>query len=877
MSTPLKIIAGLLATVAVLFIALAIAVSLIVKPENYRPLIVDTVERATGRVFELQGEIGLKVFPCCAVSLGAARLGNPADFPDDDFAAFDGAALSLKLWPLLIRREVEIGTITLDGLDLNLLVLPDGRVNWEFGEDPDAADPAEPGDPGLSGLHIEGIAIRDGRLHLRDRQAALEYLASDVRVRTGAIDYRDTLVIDSPEILLSLTGTDLPGGRIELAAVLRRVEVTLDDTAAVTLEALKADLRLLDTRLRLEAGGMASAADLRLEGTLTLDRTSPRSLLEALSDDPYRPAGSDALTRLEGSARWTLGATSLAIDALDFRLDESRVTGNVAINDFDTGMVHVDLDLDRLDLDRYLPAEDPPTAGVTAVEPTTIPLDALADLNLRGRMRIGALRTAGLDFPDIALDIDSAGGPFSFSLVARLPDGHLEIDGRGDVSGGAPRLAGNVTLQDLAPRALLRALDIPIDTADPQVLATLAGTSGWQLTPDTLVLDRMRWKLDATELTGTLQIEDFDRPATRFDLTLDRLDLDAYLPPADTATAGESDPVEIPVELIRTLNLEGRLVVQQLRLFDIPLQNVSAAMRAADGVLHLEPVTAGLYGGEYRGTISIDARGAQAQATLDQSLSAVQVGELLGAFYDSDLLAGALSVQFTGAGSGNTPTELLRGLVADVDLNLRDGVYRGMDVMHELGRARALLRNETPPAEPASREMPIRALALQGRMVDGVLRSDRLSAETPFLKLGGQGGLNLVDLALDYTLNAELLRTPEDSGGRNLAELLGKSIPLTIKGPVLSPRVSVDLKNLVTTQIRSTVEQRARDALLERLTPRERETPQATDTPATPAQPQPDSGKPAPEAEPPARDPSPRDLLRRGLRDLIAPPEPQQR
>jgi hypothetical protein len=84
--------------------------------------------------------------------------------------------------------------------------------------------------------------------------------------------------------------------------------------------------------------------------------------------------------------------------------------------------------------------------------------------------------------------------------------------------------------------------------------------------------------------------------------------------------------------------------------------------------------------------------------------------------------------------------------------------------------------------------------------------------------------------------------------------------------------VGIDLKGMVTNRLRDTVQQRARDALLERLAPRQEAPAAALDASA------PEAG--APQAEPaPAAEPTPetkapsaRDLLKRGLRDLIRPP-----
>ena len=146
-----RILIGIVATLAVLALGVTLYVTLLFDPEDYRPLLAQSVEQATGRRFTVDGELGLDLFPCCAVTLGHATLGNPPGFPEGDFASVGSASLSLKLWPLITRREVRIGRVRLRDLDAGLWLRRDGVANWEFaGADGAAAEesPAADGDGG---------------------------------------------------------------------------------------------------------------------------------------------------------------------------------------------------------------------------------------------------------------------------------------------------------------------------------------------------------------------------------------------------------------------------------------------------------------------------------------------------------------------------------------------------------------------------------------------------------------------------------------------------------------------------------------------------------------------------------------------------------
>jgi uncharacterized protein involved in outer membrane biogenesis len=293
-------------------------------PNAYRPQIIDSVARATGRSFELEGDLGLELFPCCAIALGTARLGNPAGFPEATFAEFDSASASVKLWPLLLRREVEVGTLRIEGLTLDLVRGSDGRGNWSF---VDAArgevtpEPAATGVP-VAGLRMDAIDATGADIRYRDTRSGREYRASDVHVRTGALLFHGALTVEAPDIALTASGETLPNGRVELA--------------------------------------------------FTADR-----------------------------AVFAPDAGTLDVPGITLRIDDSTVTGDLAVAD--TGMLGFDLEVDRLDIDAYLPkpAERPQERSpgrsdkskqpAATAEPAPIPLDLIRRLNLVGNLRAGEL------------------------------------------------------------------------------------------------------------------------------------------------------------------------------------------------------------------------------------------------------------------------------------------------------------------------------------------------------------------------------------------------------------------------------------------------------------------------------------------------------
>jgi len=128
--------------------------------------------------------------------------------------------------------------------------------------------------------------------------------------------------------------------------------------------------------------------------------------------------------------------------------------------------------------------------------------------------------------------------------------------------------------------------------------------------------------------------------------------------------------------------------------------------------------------------------------------------------------------------------------------------------------------------------------------------------------------LNLLKQTLDYRLNALVLRDTADADAASMEDLVDLKIPLTIEGPMMAPKVGVDMKGLLTGAVRDKVEKRARDLLLKKLGG---STDPAASTGAE-TEAADDAQRPAEATE----KESTKDLFKRGLRDLLKQQKPAE-
>lgn len=424
-----------------LLIAAVILVPLLVDVNQFKPQIESRVREATGRAFQIGGPIELSVFPWVGLSVRDVALGNPGGFKEPGIASVDRFEARVKLIPL-IAGNVEIKRVVLDAPKIVLVKNKDGRTNWTFDlSKAKAPTPKPPKETGtgdsrfaLKSLSAEEIAIRKGTLtyvdHSKGSQeeiTALDLTLTDVSLdRPVAIEFA-ARYNNQP---ISLTGRMGPLGNPPVSQPLNLdLKLGAFDTLKATVSGTVQELK------------SKPIADLRL----AVADFSPRQLLERLGTPlPVQPADPKVLDRLSLSAHLQGGAASVTLKDGVLILDDTRADFNVAASELDRPNLKLDIKMDNIDIDRYLPAPSS-GSGTSGSGPATSKAAAtdytpLRRMVLDGKVRIAALKAHNARLKDVHLDVKGQNGVFKIApLAAALYDGSVNLAGAFDVRGSQPR------------------------------------------------------------------------------------------------------------------------------------------------------------------------------------------------------------------------------------------------------------------------------------------------------------------------------------------------------------------------------------------------------------------------------------------------------
>ena len=190
------------------------------------------------------------------------------------------------------------------------------------------------------------------------------------------------------------------------------------------------------------------------------------------------------------------------------------------------------------------------------------------------------------------------------SLAANLAKETLELGGltlnflgitmAGSLSGqklmSDLSLSGAVDIREFNPRDVLSALKVELETADSGVLKSASAKANLLYTSSQLGLRDMQLKLDDSTLTGRVGLEG---EKVAYNLAIDDINIDRYLPPSEESGApadeGSLDAVDLPLDVLRTLNAQGDLKFGKAKFSGLTLTNAAFGLTAANGTLRLTP------------------------------------------------------------------------------------------------------------------------------------------------------------------------------------------------------------------------------------------------------------------------------------------------
>ncbi|MDI3185179.1 AsmA family protein [Pseudomonas paracarnis] len=488
-----KILGLVLLGLLLIIVALGFALTHLFDPNDYKEEIRQIARDKAHIELTLNGDIGWSLFPWLGLELHEASVAT-LTAPTQPFADLQMLGLSVRVLPLL-RREVQMSDVRVEGLNLRLNRDKQGHGNWEdIGKNlPDettgtpAPAPVEPvaetkpeKPPQPIRLDIDSLTINNARVEYTDEQTGKQLSAESIQLSAGAIHEGASI----PLKLTAFLGSNQPlmrvktelNGNLRIQRALKRYqfedmrfsgEATGEPLQGKTVSFSTQGQLLVDlaanvaewTNLKLAANQLRALGELKVNdldktpqvsGALSVAQFDLAKFLESIGH-PLPAMAPGSLSKVELVSRLKGTPNSVALENLNLKLDESTFSGRVAVEDFAKQSLRVQLKADTFNADNYLPAKSEAAKGATAARQAEVQSSEAGAMAAGGNTPLPDAPTKGAWSTDkllpltrlrsLDIDADLAFGQLTLSqlpiqnavLKASGIDGQLKLD---TLSGG---------------------------------------------------------------------------------------------------------------------------------------------------------------------------------------------------------------------------------------------------------------------------------------------------------------------------------------------------------------------------------------------------------------------------------------------------------
>lgn len=417
--------------------------------------------------------------------------------------------------------------------------------------------------------------------------------------------------------------------------------------------------------------------------------------------------------------------------------------------------------------------------------------------------------------------------PTRLALTIGSPKGHGRYEGAVKIVNSIPQLDGRLKLDTPSVLALAGWIGAPVSPGPT------AGTGLGAISIEGEVKNGLTWlsladarlKLDAITGTGTVNVDLVGgRPHVKAQLRLAALDLNPYLQvePAEGSRGIEAQPPagqapqrpaqapagpqvrgfnqrsgwsEVPIDLamLGIADADVRLSMGRVAWREMKLGTTDLTISLKGRALRTTIDDVRLYGGQGRGTITMEPSGKSVATAANLTLDVADGHAMLKDMAGFDWIAGRAKVQLAVGGSGGTQKAIMEGLNGKAEIGLVDGAIVGYDITQMIqglsqGRVPGLARvpGERTPFTDAGASFQLRG---------GIAETKDLRVVSAALRLTGAGTIDVGRRQVDMTLRPRLVSAA--AGAPAAGELGGLELPVRVRGPWERTQIAADMDALL--------------------------------------------------------------------------------
>ncbi len=593
---------GLGGVIALLVLVVAV-IAATFNPNDYKPLVVKMVKDKKERTLNIEGDIKLAFWPKIGANLGKVSISEHQS--DKEFASIQSAQVALAVLPLL-KKQLVVDTIYIDGAKANIIKYKDGTTNF------------------------------DDLLSKEEESEEIKFDVDGVKVTNSAVAYTD----EGSGAQYALSKFNLTSGHIALA---EPIDLTTDFSIKANQPAVAADVKVKGSFLADPENKHFFAKG--LDANITGDLLGGKAVsITASGDIDAKPETREFLVdslKLAVAGQFSGAKITLDLNAPELIAKKDEVTGK---------KVTVNLTQDKAGdtLKANLVLADI-KGSPKALQSSGISGDISGKQGARsidGKFSSpfqGNLENLIFDLPKLAGNVDikdpaipNGAAKVGFALSLHADAKQEQVNSKFNLNVDATKLNGDVAVNSFKkpnvkfninadtldlnkllgssskPKKSEPASDKPADlSALKNILLDgkinignliydkyrLSGLNvNVKADGEKLTLSGLNVKLDDSNIKGNLGISQFSKALYTFDIDIDQIDADRYVGASDSGTqskaAGKGDDKPLDLSALKALNADGSLRIGSLKYGKTRASNVRIDLKADGQKLSLNPLAA---------------------------------------------------------------------------------------------------------------------------------------------------------------------------------------------------------------------------------------------------------------------------------------------
>ncbi|MGB1972753.1 MAG: AsmA family protein [Vibrio toranzoniae] len=507
------------------------------------------------------------------------------------------------------------------------------------------------------------------------------------------------------------------------------------------------------------------------------------------------------------ASNWTINLAGVTISNALFEMDDKQAGSFTKLYD-------VSLNLSEFAVDTWTTAT---FAASGENNQQKFSANGSAEFKLAEGFASYALRNIDLNakFNDPATSIDSAKigldtfefdkvSQLTYAVVGKAAGLDLDLKGSGELT--VDSAISKVTLNRLTLDSTFVGDTLPQSPMNVDMLSDLS----FDLNKSHLSFVLEKLQANAIALDGKADVTLSEIPKVRFSLHSPNIDLDEFLglgnttetaSTAPSGSAGGSTPkpgrsapakeVEPDLSALKTLDVKGDITIDKFKASNAKMQNVKTAFSVNRGIAELTSFTSNLYQGSISATAKLDARKTPATYTANKKIKGVKVQPLLVDVANNDMLEGTGNIDVNVKGKSLTPTGIKKNLVGTIVINFEDGAVNGINVAQLIRENYAKIKGEKVESKGEAQKTDFSAMKATLKVDKGWVSTNDLSAQSPLLRVTGQGKANFINETVDFLVRTSIVGSLEGQGGKSIDDLKDVTIPIKVTGQWADPKFAL--------------------------------------------------------------------------------------